>query len=77
MKIEYLPSQTRTYTTSEVFKATAEKEGVGMLVIGDSVRFLGPNIATDQWDERGFRQEKLTTELLLKFVEAYNNRGKS
>lgn len=75
MKIEYQPSETKTYITTESFKVYCNKSNVGMWVLGDAVRFLGYNGATAQWDEQGFWQEKLTTELLLKFVDAYNKRN--
>lgn len=75
MKIEYQPGETKTYQTTESFKVSCERSNVAMWVLGDAVRFLGYNGVTDRWDEWGFRQENLTTELLLKFVEAYNKRN--
>lgn len=75
MKIDYQPSETKTYVTTESFKITCEKSNVAMWVLGNAVRFLGYNSATVQWDEYGFQQKNLTAELLVKFVDAYNRRN--
>lgn len=77
MRIEYRPPEVKSYTTVEDFRITCEESNAAMWVLGDSVRFLGYNGATAQWDEHGFRRDKLTIELLQKFMVAYNNRGKS
>lgn len=77
MKIEYRPSEVKSYTTVEDFRVTCMDSNIAMWARGESVRFLGYNGATAQWDEYGFSRDKLTIGLLQKFMDAYNNRGKS
>lgn len=79
LKIEYKPSEEKTYITEEIFFVTDTKSKIGLRVVGDRAEFVAYNPSEEQYTAKEYYflsssgQVKINT--LIDFIDAYTNRN--